>query len=362
VTALRVAVVNRHPNDAVGGSELQCHLLARALTERGHDVVYLAVGGGTTTVDEPYRIVPASTAGAALGSAIVATRPDVVYWRYGRHGLTEVMRATRRAGIPVVLAVAHVDDVARWPSATPLRWSAPRTALHQVRVRLRHRLAQRAVGRVAAIAAQREDFLDRVPVAVQRFVPNAADVAVEDFPWPRPYVAWVGNLKARKRPELCRDLADALAPHGVDLLVAGALQDPRYAWLTERDPGRPNLHHLGLLPYAAAAGLVRGARALAVTSRPEGLSNTLIAAWWWGTPTVSLDYDPDGLIAGRGLGAVAGGALDRFLADVITFSSGGAAAVEAGVRAQQLARERFDPTRSFDLAEELLQRAATSGS
>jgi glycosyltransferase involved in cell wall biosynthesis len=361
---LRVAVVNRHPDDAVGGSEIQCDLFARELTARGHDVTYVALHAGSspTQVDRdggaPYARIPldgpASSDAGAIASAVRAARADVVYWRFGRELLAEV--AAELSGpdrrVPVVLAVAHVDDVTRWP-ALPLAAGAIRHRAADLRHRVRHRRSWRAFRHVAAIAAQREDFLDRVPVDRQRHIPNIVDPTFVPFVWPRPYVAWVANLKPRKRPEQLIPLARALDEHGVDLLVAGAVQDDRYLSLFGADSPPPNLHVLGLLAPTQAAGLIAGSRCLAVTARPEGLSNAMIQAWWHGVPTVSFDYDPDGAIAAEGLGAVCGGDPVAFRAAVVAHSDAGESARAAGIRARAYAQARFAPERNVALLEEL---------
>jgi len=367
---LRIAIVNRHPDDVTGGSELQCDLFARELAARGHAVTYVALHAGSgfaaASGDESgtdgrpsYTRVGLDDAATSdpnrIVSAVRAAGADVVYWRYGREGLAEVVEglATGAAPVPVVLAVAHVDDVSRWPRS-PLVRGGPRHRAADLRHRVRHRRSWRAFGRIAAIAAQRADFVGLAPVDLQRHVPNVVDPTIVPFTWPRPYVAWVANLKARKRPEQLVPLAHALAGEGVDLLVAGGLQDARYASLLTPDPGTPNLHPLGLLAPAEAAGLIAGARCMAVTSRPEGLSNAMIQAWWHGVPTVSLDYDPDGTIAGERLGAVCSGDPLAFRAAVVAHADGGESALAAGARARAHAMGLFDKEQNVALLEGLL--------
>ena len=362
-----VAVVNRHPHDTVGGSELQCDLFARGLVARGHRVTYVALHADTTRPDVPampYTLVrlgpDASRDPAAIVDAVRTSGADVVYWRYGRQHLDRVTGAlaAARPPVPLVLAVAHVDDVSRWPTG-PLPRGTLRDVAADVRVRIAHRRTWRAFGDVAAVAAQREDFLGRVPVALERHVPNVVDPTFVPFRWPRPYVAWVANLKQRKRPEQLVPLARTLAPHGIDLVVVGAVQDERFRSLTVPDPDVPNLHPQGPLAPAEAAGVIAGARCLAVTARPEGLSNAMIQSWWHGVPTVSLDYDPDGAIAAHGLGAVCDGDEQRFRDRVVEHARDTAVAGPAGGRARAYAEERFALDRNVARLEELLELTAT---
>ncbi len=57
---MNLLIINQHPSDSLGGSEMQCDLIARGLTERGHQVVYASVG--SMRKEEypglPYRVVP----------------------------------------------------------------------------------------------------------------------------------------------------------------------------------------------------------------------------------------------------------------------------------------------------------------
>jgi glycosyltransferase involved in cell wall biosynthesis len=367
---VRIAVVNHHMEDVIGGSELQCHLVADGLTERGHEVTYVAVaaaaGAAPVARMYGYDVRACASEPSVLADSILATRPDVVYWRFNRRGLREVARALRAAGVPLVVALAHVDDVTPWPSwPWPRPGSSLRDRASDLRSRLRWRGQLAAYRDVTAIASQRSDLIGRIPlgtVTVQRHVPNAMDAALADGPpfiHPRPFVAWVGNLKPRKRPELIPVIADALAPHGVDLVVIGPAQDERYAWLTGPLSQHPNLHALGALPTQQVVSVLAAARCLAVTAMPEGFSNVMIQAWWGGTPTVTLDYDPDGLVRSEGLGSVAGGDVAGFVAGVVRLADGSVVGTEerraAGARAAVLARTRFAQEVVLDALEQLLR-------
>ena len=101
---MRIAVVNHHPRDVIGGSELQCHLVAKGLAARGHDVTYVAIAPvtGVASVavagEHGYDVRSSAAGPVAVAHAVLATEPDVVYWRFNRRGLREVARALRDAG------------------------------------------------------------------------------------------------------------------------------------------------------------------------------------------------------------------------------------------------------------------------
>jgi glycosyltransferase involved in cell wall biosynthesis len=364
---VRVAVVNQHLRDVVGGSELQCDLVARGLRARGHDVHYVApvpaaAPHGSAPVvmsadtDLPYALHRVTPAPEDIVAACTASRPDVVYWRFNRRGLTAVTRGLRAHGVPLVFATAHIDDVSRWPRRDWPSASTLRAFVAEARDRGLERYEWRAFRDVAAVALQREDFAGRVPVRDQRLVRNAFDASahreVVEFSWPRPYVLWVGRVQARKRPEELRPLAVALAGVGADLLVAGATSEAalRRADLAEVPS---NLHVLGLRPATEVVAMLRGAQSLAVTAREEGFSNALVQAWSVGTRTVSLSYDPDGLIRAHHLGAVCGGSREDFHAAVVgTITS--PPSEDERRRIAAFAASTFDADRNLDILERLL--------
>lgn len=357
---MRIAVVNQHPSDVVGGSELQCDLVARGMVSRGHDVVYVAVGSGdpgrpAPVPAPPYDLRRVPPDAAAIVEACATGGTDVVYWRMNRPMLPPVLRGLRARGIPLVLAVAHADDVTRWSVRPWSRAGSARDRLHELRTRVRHRTTWSALRDVAAIASQREDLIGRAPTPVQRVVRN---LMVEDrapFSWPRPYVTWVGSLQQRKRPELLPAVADAVAPLGVDVVVAGQVREDRYRAIVTAPTARPNLHHLGVVPQAEVVGLLAGARALVVTAHEEGFANVLLQAWWYGTPAVSLGYDPDRIIATRGLGAVAGEDVPAFLRELVaTVAVTGDDEVDRRTRIMRSARGTFAAEPTLDALERLL--------
>jgi glycosyltransferase involved in cell wall biosynthesis len=254
--------------------------------------------------------------------------------------------------IPLVLAVAHVDDIAKWP-VRPLPRGGLRPLLSELRSRVGERRSWSAFRDVAAVASQRHDFLGSVPVIEQRPVRNLMSSEFVPYDHPRPYVAWVGSVQQRKRPDLLPAIAEAVAPLGLDLLVVGQIREPRFRLLLESGP--PNLRHLGLLPLAETIGLIAGARLLVVTAEEEGFANVLIQAWWYGTPTVSLRHDPDALIATHDLGASCGGDEAMLLWRAVELiEEPGSAAGDRRARIQGFARDIFASDRTLDALEGLL--------
>jgi glycosyltransferase involved in cell wall biosynthesis len=342
---MKILIVNRHRDDVVGGSEIQCDLIATHLTARGHALTYAVMRPARATYARPYACVPIGAPAALhLGRLLRRLRPDVVYWRFNKAHLLSTALQARLAGAVFLLALSHDDDTRFWPAA-PARSSGPRRGAWRrgaQRTWLRLAGALEATGQWLAhgFVAQHGDQARRLPPGRTRTIRSSVLTESVPFAWPRPYVAWVANLKARKRPERFVELAARLADEPVDFLAVGALQDARYAYMGE--PGRvpPNFRYLGARTPAEANGFIAASELLVLTCDPEGFPNVLMQAWNAGRATLSQGYDPEGLIAANELGAVAdstpalAAATRRLLCD-------GPARAAIGERARAFAARNF---------------------
>jgi glycosyltransferase involved in cell wall biosynthesis len=349
---MRIAVVNRHPSVALGGSETQCDLIARRLARR-HDVLYVAPDG-VAAAARPYRTAAVRDRPAAILAAIRDHRPDVVYWRYGLRHLGRVGPALRRGGTPFVFASSHEHDLVRGAIAAIPSDAGARARILHVRDRIRAVRDHRGLAAASAVVVNSADHLGLTTVAPRIHIPNGVDPASEPFTWPRPYVAWVANLKPEKRPEACIPLAAGIADLGVDVLMAGRPQVHAYERFGTRPDLPSNLHVLGPLPAPEAAGLLAGALLHVHTCRPEGFPNVFLQAWRAGVPSVSLGYDPSGTIGRERLGAVSGDDSARFVTDVRALLVDAGARAAAGSRAAAHVRSHADPDRAAEQLEAFL--------
>ena len=115
---MKILIINNHPSDAFGGSEMQCDLIARGLTERGHEVIYGAVGKNHKE-EYPgllYTVVPlAIKKRGALSHILQQEKPDVIYWRFNKNYLKKAVYDSNKEGVPFVFAVSNVNDTRKYP-------------------------------------------------------------------------------------------------------------------------------------------------------------------------------------------------------------------------------------------------------
>ncbi|MCQ4165477.1 glycosyltransferase family 4 protein [Tahibacter harae] len=359
---MRVLILAKHLSHALGGIEIQCELTARQLAALGHDVCYGAAGGICATLPAvPYAVDRWTPGNAAQTAALIArARPDVIYLRHNKVGLRTTARTAARAGVPLVFAASSLQDVQAFSyHAKHARWT-PRRLASVAWQCLRSRWNWSGFRWVSAAVSLNADYTRHLPVARRCHIPDSMEAAAEPFRWPRRFVAWVAQIKDYKNPGAYVELARRCADLEVDFLMVGEVISPRYAWIAQGKDLPANLRYLGVRTPAEVNGILAAAAALVHTCDPEGFGNNFIQAWLQGTPTLSLYFDPGGLITRERLGSVPGDlpGLERDLRALLADED---VRAQTGARAQDYARRQHDPAvnarRLAQLLEEVVHGA-----
>jgi len=333
-----------------GGAERQMYLLARALAERGGRVAHVIFPPREpVALSYPLTLVhrdPRYRGGWLPGSALEA----LAVWRALRTAdaaVVVIRSASPMLGVAALFCVLHrrrlifsssnVSDFTL--ESMPSRW---KRALYRMGVR-----------RADTVVVQSEDqrvlALEALPT-LRRVVRIASFAEKPDLPPPsdRPkpdaflwFGRWVGEKQPMKYVELARRLPEArfrmiLTP---DTRPAHFLEDVEAA-----ARGIENLDLLDPISHAELMELIARSVAVVNTSTLEGMPNSFLEAWAHGVPVLTLEFDPDRIVAESQLGVTAEGSWDRFVAG-----------------AQQLWDSRFDRadlstrTRSYIEAEHSLE-------
>ncbi len=171
-------------------------------------------------------------------------------------------------------------------------------------------------------------------------------------------VLWIANLKPAKQPEVFMRLAHACLdmPHVRFVMVGEPLPDPAQQQAFESAAAViPNLTYLGKLPIEEVNALLARSHLFVNTSLVEGFANTFIQAWMRQVPVLSLNADPDGLLAQEGIGFCAHGDETVLLHALREWLSDAPQRDQVGQRAQAYA-EAHHSERNIQTLLELMER------
>ncbi len=351
---MKIAIVNKHRDDSMGGSELQCDLLAKKLTEFGHQVVYIAPDGEQNEYNKPYEVIPCKRHADDISRSVIGQEPDILYWRFNRNEFYASVKPIRQHGIPVVFASSHVNDHKPWliKKGAGLK--------QQAKFLIKNRLEFRAFKYVDGCTVNNREFLNRVSHSRKIYIPNGMVTDHVGFEWERPYCVWVANLKPPKRPELFIHLAEELDGNGVDFLMAGAIQDSDYEWVNERAKLPGNLYYIGARTFEEINGMMKNSMFHVHTCVPEGFPNIFLQAWRFGKPSVSYGYDPSGLIREHKLGFYSENNWNTFLNQVNSLMNDADLRTRLGENARKFSGDEFSIETSAKLLESFLKNVLSS--
>ena len=330
----------------VGGAEMQQARLARVLAARGHDVWMIVADFGQAqrvTIDgvkversyAPYAGIPGlrffHPRWSGIAAALDRVQPDIVYQRTAGALTGQCALWARARGRRFVFASAHDFD------------SLPRNpALGNARDRFLYRWGLRHADVVLAQSEAQADAFRRNHGITAPVVRNVIEVPAV----PRPEegadrVLWLGTVKADKRPAWVLDAARALP--AVHFTLAGGPPPPPMSGDEDLRVARlaadiPNVDLAGRVAPDEVPQLLAHAALFAHTSPAEGFPNTLLEAWAYGVPSVSV-VDPDGAVSGAGTGLLVRDR-DEFVEAIgdLMYDSGRRRALGAAARGYTLAR------------------------
>lgn len=226
-------------------------------------------------------------------------RPDVVCCFGNNAQSAEVIADCRRAGIPTVLCIASDNDLSpdyRPGNMDPNHYGMPKWKGHYALHHADCVVVQSDTQRQALQEHFRRDGV---------LIRNPVHIAPDDPQHWRPreqreFVLWIGRSDDfDKRPMLFVQLAQQ-CPELNFLMIVSRTNEPAFLALQEQCPS--NLRILEHLPPPEIWDYLHRARALVNTSRFEGFPNTFLQAAVAGVPIVSLEVDPDEMLASQRCG------------------------------------------------------------
>jgi glycosyltransferase involved in cell wall biosynthesis len=297
----------------IGGVERQTSLMAKWCAARGHRVSMITWDEGQEDGVEidGVRVLKMCRQEAgvpglrffwpkwtSLVRAMKRADADIYYQNCGEYVTGQVALWCRRQGRKFVYSVASDPDCdSRLPE------------MHTVRERVLYRYGLTHADTVVVQTRRQCDMLrahfgrDSVIIPMPCPGPSEEDYAHCEREHSGPQrVLWVGRICEVKRPDRLLDLAEACPDLKFDLV--GPAADTEYGrgvWRRAQRISNVALH--GAVSRDRVSAFYQKAGVMCCTSSFEGFPNTFLEAWSWGVPIVST-FDPDHLIADRGLGRV----------------------------------------------------------
>jgi glycosyltransferase involved in cell wall biosynthesis len=315
------------PTAHSGGVERYQSLLARWFAARGYETSFVTWDEGQEdgTVVSGVRVLK-----------VCRSEDGLPGLRFLHPRWTSLVRALARARADIYFYASsdmRLGQIAMWcrwarkaPVASVLNHWALDPAVHRqrpMRERVLYAHGLRGADRVIVQTREQERML-RDGFGVQPVtIPMPCEAPVHAWSLPGspnagpPRVVWVGRLSRVKRLEWLLDTAERCPEMTFDVVGAPNVETPYSRDLVDRAMRIPNVvMHGRIADRAELTAMYRRAAVLCCTSTSEGFPNTFLEAWSVGLPVVST-FDPDGIVADQGLGAVAD-TLDGLVAGIRT--------------------------------------------
>jgi len=292
----------------IGGEEVQHMLLSRYLAKAGYQVISLVGDFGQRPLEHIEGVGVRKTFSLAAGlpglrfftprvtstwKALKAANADVYYASCAGAMVGIMAEFCRQHGRRFVFRVASDADCA--PDTLMLNNARDRMLYHYglrrahcILVQTEHQanLLSRHYGLRSSVAGMFADLPDTVAGLDER----GTDLL------------WLANMRSMKRPECFLEVVRQ-APRLRCVMAGGPHPDELalYQRVKAGSTALPNLRFHGQVKFGITRALFSDARIFINTSLFEGFPNTYLQAWANGVPVIAT-FDPDGMIAARGLG------------------------------------------------------------
>jgi glycosyltransferase involved in cell wall biosynthesis len=327
------------------GAERQTVLLARSLADRGQSVTHIVSPVKDPVIPDGVRLVMRRpTRPGRLGKvddpwqvwrAMQRADASTYVFRGANPSLGVAAQFCRLRRRRLVFAAANNSDFT-------LDIIGPSHRERLYRLGLRH-IDAIVVQSSDQVAMAREAF-PGIPPAVH--IPSFVELAEPATAQPEAFL-WVGRIVEYKHPYRYLELARAVPEARFRMLTVDMPND-RISGLPIADlraeaAGIPNLELLDPIPHVELLKLVERSVAIVNTSTLEGMPNVFLEGWARGVPALTLQFDPDGRIAARGLGVSAGGSFEAFAAGARELWAGREARARYGAAARTYIEDVHSP-------------------
>lgn len=304
-----------------GGAEYQSKLIAVSLLELGYEVFFISQGlkSGEILYQDGFKIYGVEVQptirekltlyknfSERFEEIINIENPDIVYQRILNTFSYRISKISMRSKIPFIL---HVAD----------NYSVEFTGSKGF---LKKQLFIAILKTNTAIICQTKYQYSKVENLVDNnlliIVPNMHPVIMTEVKEKvMSEILWIGNARPVKQLELFLELANIYKDSDYLFKIIGNLPKSNYGnQLKELIDDCSNVKYYGEQENSFINKELSKTALLVNTSVSEGFSNTFIQAWMSGTPVLSLNSDPDGVIEQYNLGVNCMGIKSRLFSEL----------------------------------------------
>lgn len=352
----------------MGGAQYQTMLFIRALVATGnYEITYITKNVDADYKPDHYKIVRIKNSwnitrtglfldAVHLYKALARVRPDVIYQRVGSAYSGIAAYYARKNGSRFIWHISSDSNV------IPFRFRTSRNILLQyVDKKLLEFGIKNADAIIAQTVEQAELLRRNYQCSPSAIVSNFHPLPTEEIWKTKPVeVMWIGNIKRLKQPEIFVRLAQELHHlSDVRFVIIGALQGS-HRRLRRAMETLPNLRYLGARTQTEVNEMLARAAVLVNTSLWEGFPNTFIQAWMRKVPVVSLNVNPNSVLADTRIGFCSG-SFDRLCDDVAMLIEDESLRDRMGEEAQTYAFENHSEKNIAKLIELIDKQCAREG-
>ncbi len=226
-------------------------------------------------------------------------KPDVVCCFGNNDRSAEVIADCHRLGIKTILCVASDRDILA--DYRPGNRDLDHNGMPKWKGHFLLATADCIVAQTEYQSNILKQVFGRQSVLIRNPVQASSDDPQHWLPYDqRKFILWIGRAdKVNKRPMLFLELAQS-CPDLQFLMIVSCTDDDLFQELQQTRPN--NLMIMGHVPQQRIWDYLNRAQVLVNTSRFEGFPNTFLQSAVTGTPIISLEVDPDGMLTHRGCG------------------------------------------------------------
>ena len=309
-------VNNFSPQEQIGGSEIQCWLLAKYLAKRGHQTAYLALrglAGQRQELGDGFKVYYLAGENDNKLKIFInfyrllkKEKPDICYIRIFKH-LFLLNKIAKFLKIPIVFNTSHINDCQ--PDLEKIRFSLnPLKSLKSIRIVIQRHLNFSTFKKINIVTINKYQAkllkeryrIEATPIYnSMEYKGEGRQVKKEKR------VVWANNIKGRKKPEEFIWLVNQFKNSQYQFLMIGNIQsqsDYYEKMIGKCQRENSNFKYLGGKSPEEVDKFLAVSEILVNTCRPEGFGNNFTQAWFNKCPTITLNFDPDDIIKKNRIG------------------------------------------------------------